>query len=631
MNKKRPGRTIRLRYVALASLSVAIIATLSSFGVRLGEPEPANLVVPLANALIIACLAILAYTYLGYPLVLAILAACSRRNAQKADITPSVSVILAAYNEAGVIRAKLENLLALDYPEAQLEVLVGSDGSSDDTVKIAESFDNPRIRVFEYTDRAGKVSVINRLVAEASSEVLVFTDASEMFDSQAIRKLVANFADPKVGAVSGELMMTDTNSGGSAKSVSAYWTYEKKLRSMESRLYSMLGATGAIYALRRELFQAPPSNTLLDDVAIPLAAVREGYRVVFEPQALAYERATAKRGDEFKRKTRTLTGNFQEYFHLDPFLTPHTLKIAFQVFSHKVLRLLAPLFMALLLGLTLFTPGPLAIALLAMQLAFFCLAFVGTAFPRFKSRLVSVPSMFCVLNGAAIMGAYQYFLRSERVQSGQSALWEKTKKHNAALEITGQEIEGQSAPGAPQFHEVSAYHRIKRGFDFAAAWIGVILSAPLMAMVALAVKLDSRGPVVYSQERIGRGGKAFTMYKFRSMVDGAETQSGPVWASKQDPRVTRVGGFIRKYHLDELPQLFNVIRGDMSLIGPRPERPHFVGDLNQQIDGYADRHLVKPGITGLAQVLHKYDESLQDVQEKLEEYDKKKRILNSRT
>ena len=154
-------------------------------------------------------------------------------------------------------------------------------GAPTGQLKSLSLFADPRIQVFDYSDRGGKTSVLNRLVAKSKGEILVFTDASEMFDAQAIRHLVANFSDPKVGAVSGQLMMTGSDTNGSTQGVSAYWKYEKKLRVLESRLYSTLGATGAIYALRRSLYSAPPDNTILDDVAIPLAAVRQGYRCGF--------------------------------------------------------------------------------------------------------------------------------------------------------------------------------------------------------------------------------------------------------------------------------------------------------------------------------------------------------------
>jgi len=158
---------------------------------------------------------------------------------------------------------------------------------------------------------------------------------------------------------------------------------------------------------------------------------------------------------------------------------------------------------------------------------------------------------------------------------------------------------------------------VKRALDISVSLTGIILGLPLLAVIAVAVKLSSSGPVFYSQTRVGQKGKLFQIYKFRSMRQDAETKSGPVWAKENDPRVTKVGDFLRKTHLDELPQLFNVLSGEMSVVGPRPERPHFVKELRQQIPHYDKRHYAKPGITGLAQIKRRYDDSIDDVKKKV--------------
>lgn len=616
---------IRLRHIAMTALIVAVIATVTSFRLRFEDYTTSQWIQFISSTIMWGCFGLLIYTYVGYPVVLTLLSRLFGTPVGKKGMTPTVSVILAAYNEESVIADKIRNLLELDYPADRLEILIGSDGSTDRTVEIAEAHHDSRIRVFNFTERSGKINVINRLVPKAKGDILIFTDASEIFDLQAIRHLVANFSDPTVGAVSGQLMMTGQETNGASRSVSTYWSYEKKLRAMEGHLYSMLGATGAIYALRRSLFRAPAANTILDDVAIPMAVVRNGYRVVFEPEAVAYEKATDRASDEFKRKVRTLTGNYQEYFHLDRFLGYHSIRVAFQIFSHKILRLLAPMLMLGMFAASFIAPGANATLLLAGQIGFYSLAFLGLAFPL-RTRLVSVPYMFTLMNLAAAYAAVNYFLRSSQIAAGKSVLWEKTKEN----------LFGGSSSGSMSFDvqpsgdtlqvvgtltgvraQMGAYFKIKPVFDYAGAALGLVVTAPLMGAIALAVKLDSRGPVLYKQVRVGRNGQTFEIYKFRSMVVDAEKNTGAVWASKHDPRVTRIGHFLRNYHLDELPQLINVLKGDMSLIGPRPERPDFVHHLSQNIEGYTGRLAVKPGITGLAQVLHKYDETLQDVRQKV--------------
>lgn len=157
----------------------------------------------------------------------------------------------------------------------------------------------------------------------------------------------------------------------------------------------------------------------------------------------------------------------------------------------------------------------------------------------------------------------------------------------------------------------------KRAGDIAGSLVFCLITSPVWVLTALAIKLDSRGPVFYKQERVGRYGRVFTLYKFRSMVLNAEQATGPVWAIRNDPRVTRVGRLIRKLGIDEFPQIINVLHGEMSLVGPRPERPHFVHQFRRDIPGYSERLRVLPGITGLAQVRHKYDETIDDVRRKL--------------
>jgi exopolysaccharide biosynthesis polyprenyl glycosylphosphotransferase len=168
------------------------------------------------------------------------------------------------------------------------------------------------------------------------------------------------------------------------------------------------------------------------------------------------------------------------------------------------------------------------------------------------------------------------------------------------------------------FSKSPTLEAVKRLLDVVLSLIGLTLAAPIMALVALVLRLTSPGPVFYSQTRVGRDSQPFTIYKFRSMRVDAEAASGAVWSTKNDPRVTRVGRFLRRTRLDELPQLWNVLKGDMSFVGPRPERPEFIADLSRQIPFYGQRHVVRPGVTGWAQVRHRYGSTVDDAQEKLQ-------------
>ena len=246
------------------------------------------------------------YTYLGYPLMMWLLAR-RRRPVHKATVTPNASVVIACHNEAQNIEARLHNLLACDYPQDRLEIIVVSDGSTDQTADVARRFASDRLRVVAYERQMGKAVALNIGVGMATGDVIVFADARQRFEAGAIRELAANFADATVGVVSGELLLV--GSVGVGESVGLYWKYEKWIRKNESRFNSVIGATGAIYAIRKCLWQSLPPMTILDDVYTPMRIAMGGHRVVFEERACAYDQATDSAEREFARKVRTLLGN----------------------------------------------------------------------------------------------------------------------------------------------------------------------------------------------------------------------------------------------------------------------------------------------------------------------------------
>src|SRR3989338_7922601 len=252
------------------------------------------------------------YCYFCYPLLLWLMARLRPNPVRKGSYEPKISVILSVWNEEDVIKEKLQNLLSLDYPKEKMEILVGSDGSTDKTTQIIRGFSDPRIHLIERPQRRGKMATINELVQAAKNETIVFCDARQTFAPNALRELVANLADRRVGCVSGELIFKKKKEEGTtAKGVSLYWNYEKFIRKHESRLHSMLGATGAIYAIRRELFVPIPTQVVLDDMFVPLQIIRKGYRAILDESAKAYDQAADSPREEHRRKTRTLFGNYQ--------------------------------------------------------------------------------------------------------------------------------------------------------------------------------------------------------------------------------------------------------------------------------------------------------------------------------
>jgi biofilm PGA synthesis N-glycosyltransferase PgaC len=374
----------------------------------------------LAFWLSVACLV---YVYVGYP---AAMWTCARwtRPVRSAPWEPTVSVLVAAYNEAPRIQARLRNLLALDYPRDRFEVCVGSDGSTDETVAMARAYEEAGVRVVAREARQGKAAVLNHLASIARGEILVFADARQVFAKDAVRALVAPFADPRVGAVSGELMFTrDGGQTATAEGVGLYWRYEKAIRQCESRVDSTVGATGAIYAIRRALFDPIPEETILDDVLLPMRVARRGQRVVFEPQARAYDRVARTPAEEFTRKVRTIAGNFQLFARERWLLDPLRNRLWVQTVSHKLLRLAGPALLAMVLvsSVALSSVSWIYAAALGAQGLFYVFAVIGYAHRgrSSRSRLGSAAYVFCLLNAATVVAAVHFFMVRP------STLWKK--------------------------------------------------------------------------------------------------------------------------------------------------------------------------------------------------------------
>lgn len=350
--------------------------------------------------------AFIAYTYLGYVGWLWLRARLRSWPRQRGKYEPSVSVVMVVRNEEAVLEAKLQNLLALDYPPERYEIVVVSDGSSDRTDEILrEQSRNPRLRVLFKQLAQGKASGLNDALAVAGGEVIMFVDARQQIEAGALRVLLEDFADPDVGCVSGALILGDAQSGESGRGMGLYWRLEKKIRELESVSGSMVGATGAIYAVRRNLLDTVPEGTILDDVYIPMQVVRRGKRAIFEPQARAWDAPDLGGAREFSRKVRTLSGNYQ-LIQLAPWLLTGDNPIRFEFVSHKLLRLAVPFALALLLLTSLMLSGKFYSTVLALQLMFYALSVLSLT-RRFQrgtlARIADAAGTFVLLNSAAVV------------------------------------------------------------------------------------------------------------------------------------------------------------------------------------------------------------------------------------
>jgi poly-beta-1,6-N-acetyl-D-glucosamine synthase len=368
--------------------------------------------------------ALIGYTYIGYPSLVWLIARFTPLRVRLRAVTPTVTFVVVAHNEGRRITRRVRNLLSLDYPPAKRQIVVVSDGSTDDTAERARAV-SPDVQVIERPERQGKAAAFNAVLPGLATEVVVLTDARQRFDRRAAIALVRHFADPTVGAVSGDLVLrrqSDAEAG--SQGAEAYWNFEKRLRWWESLADSTVGVTGAITALRRELFEPIPPDTVLDDVLIPLRIARRGYRVTFETTARAYDRLSARSRDEFSRKVRTLAGNFQLFGREPWLLVPWRNRLWIQTMSHKVLRLALPLlFVLAAVANSMLLDRPFYQLTFAAQVVFYGLAIVGGLWPGLRrgGRILLLPYAVCFLAWATVVA----FVRV--VRGRQNATWDRVQ------------------------------------------------------------------------------------------------------------------------------------------------------------------------------------------------------------
>lgn len=345
------------------------------------------------------------YAYIGYPLALFVIAAFFK--VRKADLgyTPSISVLITAYNEDAGIRRKLEQTIALDYPPEKLEIVVVSDGSTDRTDQIVESFPDSRVRLVRVTDRKGKTNAQNIGVSQCSGEVVVFSDATTIYHSESLRYLAANYVDPKAGAVSGRYQYFD-RSGVSSTGVGsiAFWSYENLIKYFQSKIYSLTGCSGCIYSVRRSLYTPLPAEAL-SDVVEPLTVLRQGYRVYFEERALAYEETTRGHSEEFRMRVRVVSRGIAAILSMRELLKVWRYGwISFQLISHKILRWLVPVYlMGIFFSSAVLYEFPVFRYLFFLQLAFYGFAAITLIAPLHRRwSALGIPLYFCTVSLAAL-------------------------------------------------------------------------------------------------------------------------------------------------------------------------------------------------------------------------------------
>lgn len=372
-------------------------------------------------------LAIVAYTYVGYALIVALLARWRARPTLKGDVTPTITILVAAYNEEGCIASKIENSLALDYPADKLELAIVTDGSTDRTPEIVSSYAERGVKLLHQPERRGKAAALARALPLTQGEIVVFSDANSFFQRDALRKLARNLADPAVGAVGGAKRMLRERESIAGQGEGLYWRYESFLKRCDSAVSSVMGVPGEIWAARREAYVPPAPDTLLDDFVASLHMVEAGWRVVFEPEALAYEEASPNLSAEWSRRVRNAAGGWQAFFKLPGMLRHKSRLVTFQYLSHRMARwMIAPMLLAPLFAANValaFAAGPFYSLALVGQTAFYGMAGLGWLL-AWRGRRVGwflAPFYLCMLNTAALVGGWRF------ITGRQPVAWKKVR------------------------------------------------------------------------------------------------------------------------------------------------------------------------------------------------------------
>ncbi len=357
---------------------------------------------------------VILYTYVAYPMWIYLRSRFRPHSWRKAAFEPSVTVIMAVHDGADRLREKIDHLLSLDYPPGITDLIVVSDGSAARTEAVLKELVHPRLQAILCREHRGKAAAINEGIRRATGAILVFTDLRQRLEPEAIRSLVSNFADPQVGCAAGELCLRTANKESITGAIGGlYWRYEQGIRTCEGRVDSVLGVSGALYAIRRELATELPQGLILDDMYQPLSVIRQGYRAVLDTSARFWDSLPETSAGEFQRKVRTLAGNYQ-LLRLAPWVLSRENRLRFRLFSHKLLRLVVPLLLiTTLLTSCLLRHTSLYLGMALAQICFWALAALGPLHLPLVRRVASPVAAFCLLNAAAAVALVKFVFHRE--------------------------------------------------------------------------------------------------------------------------------------------------------------------------------------------------------------------------
>jgi len=387
----------------------------------------------IARVILLIFIGLITYTYVGYPAFIFVVASIRKHRPADPNYYPFISVLIAAYNEESHIANKLRETLSLDYPAERIEVIVLSDCSSDSTDRIVHAFPDPRVRLLRMDRRRGKTHAQNEGVKIAKGEVLIFSDATTKYHPQALRYLACNYQDGRVGAVTGRNQYFDPQeTSPTGLGTVAFWNYENIIKSLQSRIYTLTGCVGCIYSVRKSAYTELPED-IISDLVQPLWAIQKGYRVLFEPRALAYETTTKSMEKEFSMRVRVVTRGMRGLLSVPGLLVPwNNPWVSFQLYSHKILRWMIPFFLIGTLLCCLFASQVgWVLAVLALQLGFYATAIAARLIPlHLRWSPLGIPLYFCTLNAAALV-SFCELLRGKKY-----VVWDTMRKEELASVIS---------------------------------------------------------------------------------------------------------------------------------------------------------------------------------------------------